>query len=446
MNKTTTYTNPIQNKLTEGCRILAQDSYISNDTRQTRINNNDLIIGVSGAGKTRNYVIPNILHAQESMIVVDTKNSLSKKYSSYLKSKGYEVWNLNFAKPEQSVMGYNPLRFIERCPEKKYPYNTQDIEMLCTYLCPMETLKDPFWDYAARMYMATLVAYVLEALPVNEKHLGSVESLQKMMSTKVFERLMLEWDAAHPESYAVRKWKLYKDTASADKTHACTLMMVGEKLSTYSGDGVQRIFTNPRQVNFRYMSKHKTVLFINVSDSDRSNDKLLNLLYSQALHELCDYADASEQGRLEIPVRMIMDDFAANAVIPDFDKVISVVRSREIYISIILQSLTQLNSMYGKDRAMTIVNNCDSCLYLGGQDVETARYIGVKANKTTDNILTLPVDTAFLFVRGQKPVRVTKYNIEEDDIYQELLAADAESARKAASLMESDPEEELPFY
>jgi len=446
MSETTTYTNPIQNSLTEGCRILAQDSYISNDTRQTRINNNDLIIGVSGAGKTRSYVIPNILHATESMIVVDTKNSLSKTYSTYLKSQGYEIWNLNFAKPEQSAMGYNPLRFVERYSKENYPYNTQDIEMLCTYLCPMETMKDPFWDYAARMYMATLVAYVLEALPENEKHLGSVENLQKMMSTKIFERLLMEWEAAYPESYAVRKWKLYKDTTSADKTHACTLMMVGQKLSTFSGAGVQKMFTHPRQVDFRYMSQHKTVLFINVSDSDRSNDKLLNLLYSQALHELCDCADASEQGRLQIPVRMIMDDFAANAVIPDFDKVISVVRSREIYISIILQSLTQLNSMYGKDRAMTIVNNCDSCLYLGGQDVETARYIGIKANKTTDNILTLPVDAAFLFVRGQKPRQVTKYKIEEDCLYQELLTVKAAPVRGAEPPMELDPTEELPFY
>ena len=129
------------------------------------------------------------------------------------------------------------------------------------------------------------------------------------------------------------------------------------------------MFSNPHQVDFRSLGRRKIALFINVSDTDRSNDKLLNLLYSQALHELCDSADCSPDGRLKVPVRFIMDDFAANAVIPDFDKVISVIRSREIYVSLILQSLSQLDSMYGKDRAMTIINNCDSCLYLGGQDV-----------------------------------------------------------------------------
>lgn len=182
------------------------------------------------------------------------------------------------------------------------------------------------------------------------------------------------------------------------------------------------LLDHPDIPDFRSLGRRKIALFINVSDTDRSNDKLLNLLYSQALHELCDSADCSPDGRLKVPVRFIMDDFAANAVIPDFDKVISVIRSREIYVSLILQSLSQLDSMYGKDRAMTIINNCDSCLYLGGQDVETARYIAVKANKTAD---TIPIDAALLFVRGQKPQQVTKYSLEEDPLYLELVSASA---------------------
>lgn len=433
---TTTYTNPIQNTLTDNCRILAQDKYINNDTWQTGINNNDLIIGVSGAGKTRSYVIPNILHSNESMIIVDTKNSLSKKLTPYLKNKGYTVWNLNFARTEQSEMGYNPLHFIERYPNEKYPYNTQDIEMLCQFLCPIETLKDPFWDYAARMYMATMISYVLEALPENEKNLGSVAKIQNTMGNKVFEKLMNEWEAACPESYAVRKWHLFKDTGSADKTHASTQMIVGEKLSSFSSNGMIKLFSNPKQIDFRYMSEHKTVLFVNVSDSDRSCDRLLNILYSQALHALCACADEAEDGRLQIPVRLILDDFAANATIPDFDKIISVVRSREIYISIILQSLTQLDAMYGSDCAKTIINNCDSCLYLGGQDVETARYIGAKANKTTDTILNMPINTALLFVRGQRAQQVTKYCVEADPLYRKLTG---NSQKKV-------DQEELPFY
>lgn len=445
-NKTSRLINPISTCMTTGHRILAQDRYINNDTWKTGLNNNDLIIGVSGAGKTRGYVIPNILHSNESMIIVDTKNSLFNKLSPYLKENGYEIWNLNFAKMERSPMGYNPLSYIERYTSESYPYNTQDIEMLSEYLCPIECEKDPFWDYSARMFMTTLISYVMEALPEDEKHLGSVSYLQSIMGQKkIFRRLMNEWEKSYPQSYAIQKWKLYKDTASADKTNDCVLLFVGEKLSPYSSKGAQKLFTNPHQVNFRHMSHCKTALFINVSDTDRSNDKLLNLLYTQALHELCDYADASPDGRLEVPVRFIMDDFAANAVIPDFDKIISVIRSREIYVSIILQSLTQLNSMYGQDRAMTIINNCDSCLYLGGQDVETARYIGVKANKTADSILTLPIDTALLFVRGQKPQQVTKYILEEDPLHDRLTSV-AETPSPQEENEEFSIEEDLPDF
>ena len=163
---------PVSTTLNDNHRILAQGRYINNNTWQTGLNNNDLIIGVSGAGKTRGYVIPNILHSNESMVIVDTKNTLSRRLSPHLKKEGYEVWNLNFAKMDQSPMGYNPLSCIERYTDQSYPYNTQDIEMLAEYLCPIECDRDPFWDYSARMFMATLIAYVMEALPENEKHLG----------------------------------------------------------------------------------------------------------------------------------------------------------------------------------------------------------------------------------------------------------------------------------
>lgn len=129
-NKTTNLKKPVSTTLNDNHRILAQGRYINNNTWQTGLNNNDLIIGVSDAGKTRGYVIPNILHSNESMVIVDTKNTLSRRLSPHLKKEGYEVWNLNFAKMDQSPMGYNPLSCIERYTDQSYPYNTQDIEML----------------------------------------------------------------------------------------------------------------------------------------------------------------------------------------------------------------------------------------------------------------------------------------------------------------------------
>ena len=153
-------------------------------------------------------------------------------------------------------------------------------------------------------------------------------------------------------------------------------------------------------------------------------DGIINLFYTQALQTLCEEADKhTKDGRLPVPVRIILDDFAANVEIPDFDKIISVIRSREIYVSVILQSVSQLNSMYGADRAMTIMNNCDNWLYLGGQDVTTSECIAVKANKLVDSILNMPLGEAYLFTRGEQAKMVRKFDIKRHAKYRELQEA-----------------------
>ena len=160
------------------------------------------------------------------------------------------------------------------------------------------------------------------------------------------------------------------------------------------------------------MGKHKTALFLTISDTDRSMDRLTNLFYTQALHELCNSADQDyKDHRLAVPVRVILDDFAANVYIPDFDKIISIIRSREVSVSIILQSLSQLESMYGGARAKTILNNCDHCLYLGGQDVDTAKYMSIKTNKSINSILNMQLNAAWMFERGTVPQQVEKYRL-----------------------------------
>ena len=154
---------------------------------------------------------------------------------------------------------------------------------------------------------------------------------------------------------------------------------------------------NPSEnVDLKSLGRNKTVLFLNVSDTDRTYDNAINILYAQLLHLLCEEADAQPDGRLQIPVRIVMDDFATNAVIPHFDSIISVIRSREISVSLILQSLTQLETMYGRSRAVTIINNCDHILFLGTQDEETARFIGLKAGRVPESILTMPRDKAYI--------------------------------------------------
>lgn len=222
--------------------------------------------------------------------------------------------------------------------------------------------------------------------------------------------MLREWEAVFPESIAVKKWNLFKNGSRAEVTQGCIELMLGEKLNTFVTEGAMSFALNSSQTDFAEMGRRKIALFLNISDMERSQDKFLNLIYTQAFYTLCRSADKDyPDHRLKVPVRIILDDFASNTTISDFDKIISVIRSREIYVSIILQSITQLYGMYGRGKGQTIINNCDNCLYLGGQDVETAKYIAVKANRSANTILEMPVTDAYLFTRGRKPCKVEKY-------------------------------------
>ena len=423
-------------------RILAEGELMSNDTWQTGINNNDLIIGPSGAGKTRGYVKPNILQGNESMIVADTKGTLCNELKQTLRRRGYKVVNIDFTDTLHS-WGYNPLDYIRR-DESGKKYCEQDIVTLCAALVPLENRKEPFWDYSARILLASIVGYVLECLPAEERTFESVVRLFGTLAASTgaegdkpaggaFHRLMEELGAKTPDSFAYRQYLFYKSLVNAKTTDSCVRAFVAEKLGPLSYDGPRRMFTRKQRLDFRQLGREKTAVFLNVSDTDRSMDQLVNVFYTQAFHALCASADRDyPDHRLPVPVRVILDDFATNAQIPDFDKLISVIRSREIYVSIILQSLSQLDAIYGKDRRMTIVNNCDNCLYLGGQDVETADYIAVKANKTSTTILNMPLNMAYLFTRGTPPKIVRKYDVTAHTAYPVLPETGARGAEAEA--------------
>ena len=160
------------------------------------------------------------------------------------------------------------------------------------------------------------------------------------------------------------------------------------------------------------IGKKKTAIFVIVSDTDRSMDGLANLFFSQAMNELCRAADMTENGRLHIPVRFILDDFATNVRIEDFPRMISSIRSREISVMIMIQALAQLRAAYGED-GTTIVGNCDTMIYLGTNDVETAQNIADRIDKPLHDILYMPVNTNWVFRRGQEPVNSRNIDLEE---------------------------------
>lgn len=401
-------------------RILAKGCYISNNTWATGLNNNDIIIGPSGSGKTRGYVKPNILQCNESMIIADTKGNLIKDLKKPLEKAGYKVIDMNFKNLAHSY-GYNPFDYI-RYDKESGRYNEQDILTIASAIVPKPASKnDPFWELAAKMYFTSAVAYTMECLPEDEHNLDSAITLSLQMGSGNYAKLIEELECVNPDSLAARTYNLFKSTCKSEKTEASILAILGEKFNGLILSELLKMYKSENRIDFSSLGREKTAVFLSISDTDRSKDRIISLFYTQALQALCNSADFDyEDCRLPVPVRFILDDFATNAYIPDFDKIISVIRSREIYVSIILQSITQLDALYGASNAKTIINNCDNCLYLGGQDIDTAKYMSFKANKSITTILNMPLDEAYLFTRGREPRIVEKYDITEHTRYREL--------------------------
>ena len=409
-----------------GGRVLAANRYASDDDIRSGLNNNDLIIGCSGSGKTGGYVIPNIRRHHGSMIITDTKKQLYRMLKRDLTSAGYKVYLLDFTDPEQS-MGYNPLDYIRRKKrnasadqeEQTEVCNSKDILSIANILSPTKMKDDPFWETSARTVISFLIAFTLEALFPEEQDMLSVVDLYRQLSVPSGKNVLEQWCDDNPDSFAAKKYGMFRGIYDADRTWACIQQFVAAALDIFDFAEIQPLFRcsdKERCLDLHKIGQEKTAVFLNVSDTDRYADKLVNLFYLQALQVLCQDADRMRpMGRLQIPVRFILDDFAANACIEDFDKIISVIRSRNISVSVILQNMTQLYSLYSEDKAATILNNCDHVLYLGGQDITTAEYIGTRCGKTAETVLLMPADKAYLIEKGKKGELVDKKIPYEDD-------------------------------
>lgn len=418
-------------------RILGQGQLVSNDDLHSGFNNNDLIVGGSGSGKTGGYVIPNIRQGYGNMIVTDTKSQLCRLLGPQLTRMGYKVSVLDFVSPENSV-AYNPLDYIRTfstgssadhaagassnyasnrsavtCSSgRSYAgytsgkpavnYSQKDVVSLARLIVPGLFDKDPFWEDNARTVITFLIAYTMESSRPELRTMKTVVSAyRQLLSTpKFFEN----WVSRHPYGFAAKKFDMFKNVMSVDRTWNCIVQYVSTALEPYDFAEMDCIFgsKNKNKFTFEDMLHEKRILFLNISDTDRYADRLANLFYAQAMQQLCGMADKSSKGRLPQPVRFILDDFASNVYIEDFDKLISVIRSRNISVSVILQSLTQLEGMYSRAQANTIITNCDHLLYLGGQDIDTAHYIGYRSNKTEETVLLMPMGKAYLIERGKR--------------------------------------------
>ena len=384
-----------------GKLLIARDCQFSLNDYETKRNNNVLVVGGSGTGKTRTIVSPNLEQAVGSYVVSDPKGNLHKKYGGYLKGKGYRVQVADFTHPERS-MHYNPMAQVN---------STQDILKLASVLVDAKEGAgnvDPYWDRTAAMLLAAIMGYMRETeyTPWDFKSILELlnqagrEDDEDRNSSLLAKRFAL-LRAQHPDSWACDQFD--NVNAAPNKTFDCTRTSVSSKFSQMDSKELRQMMSG-NDFDFASLGREKTALFVIVSDTDRTMDALVNLFFTQAMQALCRCADDEcEDSRLPVPVRFILDDFATNCRIDEFPRMISSIRSRGISVMLMIQAEAQLAQGYGYDCA-TIISNCDTYVYLGGNDVRTAQAVSERWDKPLARVLNMPVEHCLVFRRGSQPV------------------------------------------
>ena len=344
-------------------------------------NKNVLVVGGSGSGKTRFWLKPNLLQCHSSYVVTDPKGSIVVECGNALLQKGYKlkIFNtINFSKS----MRYNPMAYI---------HSEKDILKLVTAL--MTNTKgegqggDPFWDKAERLLLVSLIAYLHYEAPVEEQNFATLlEMLNTMQVSEDDETyqnpvdlLFEDLGKKKPKSFAVRQYKLYK--LAAGKTAKSILISCGARLAPFDIQEV-RDATMYDELELDKLGDRKTALFLIMSDTDSTFNFLISMIYTQLFNLLCDKADDVYGGKLPIHVRCLIDECANIGQIPQLEKLVATIRSREISACLVLQTRSQLKAIY-KDNADTIVGNMDSQIFLGGSEPTTLKDLSEMLGKET---------------------------------------------------------------
>ena len=345
-------------------------------------NKNILVIGGSGSGKTRFFCKPSLLQGHSSYVCTDPKGTLLPEIGGFLERQKYRIKCLNLINFKKS-MRYNPLAYIR---------SEKDILKLVNALI-MNTKGEgdksgeDFWVKAERLYYSALIGYVWYEAPEEEKNFITLLDLINASEAREDDEeyqspvdlLFAQLEEKDPDHFAVKQYRKFK--MAAGKTLKSILISCGARLAPFDIKELRDLMETD-ELELDTLGDSKSALFVIISDTDSTFNFVAALMYSQLFNLLCDKADDFYGGRLPVHVRLILDEFANIGQIPNFDKLIATIRSREISASIILQSQSQLKAIY-KDNADTIVGNCDSTLFLGGKEKSTLKEISELLGKET---------------------------------------------------------------
>ncbi len=413
-----------------GQTLLTKATSLQTDTWESGLNNNVLVLGTSGGGKTRHHVKPNLMQAQGSYIVLDCKGSLYEEMAPYLRDCGYKVDQLDLTTMGGTV-GYDPLHHVR--VNGGVPLQ-QDVISIASAICPTEEHEsDPFWPQAAANYLSSYITYVFEDMPPYQWNMASVLRVFEIACDGKADLLFGGLESENPNSFAASLYRRAKSTCTAEKMHASILSIIAADLMPFGFPEVLEAYKRTPQVDFAEFGHRKCALFVKMSDTDRSLDKLTSMFVRQAFSSLMREADSCPGHRLPVPVRFVLDDFA-NLNLPHIDDILAVIRSREISATIVCQTVSQIEARYGEATANSIIGNCDAQLVLGFQDDRTATYYSMRANRPASTLLETPMGQWWVFVRGQRGRQEEAYRLEEHPGYQGLLELKAAAAFEAVRL------------
>jgi type IV secretion system protein VirD4 len=349
---------------------------------KTARNKNILVIGGSGSGKTFRFVKPSLLQCHSSYIITDPKGTILCEVGHLLEIKKYRIKCLNLINFRKS-MHYNPLAYIR---------SEKDILKLVNALIVNtkgegEKSSEDFWVKAERLYYSALIGYIWYEAPEEERNfitlLDLINASEAREDDETYQSpvdiLFQQLEEKEPDHFAVKQYRKFK--MAAGKTLKSILISCGARLAPFDIKELRDLMAYD-ELELDTLGDSKAALFVIISDTDTTFNFVAALMYSQLFNLLCDKADDFYGGRLPVHVRLILDEFANIGQIPNFDKLIATIRSREISASIILQSQSQLKAIY-KDNADTIVGNCDSTLFLGGKEKSTLKEISELLGKET---------------------------------------------------------------
>ena len=426
--------------------LLTRHFRIGVDGYKHKHNTNILVVGGSGAGKTRTYAVPNVLEAARagpgcSLVITDPKGEILRKTGRYLLRQGYEVRVFDLIDPNASYC-YNPFVYVR---------DDKDVLQLITNLIQNTTpshaqSSDPFWEKSETALLQALMFYLLHEAPPSEQNFGMVmemlesaevreedESYQSPLDV-LFERL----EEREPDSIAVKQYRVFKQAAG--KTAKSILVSIGVRLAAFNLPQINRL-TMADELHLDELGEKKVALFCCIPDSDKSLNYLVGMVYTQLIQTLYHQADRVHKGRLPVPVHCLMDEFPNISLPKDsFLAALATMRSRGIFCSIIVQNISQLKAMY-KDSWESLIGLCDEFLYLGGNEQSAHKYVSELIGKETvdttnhsrsrgrsgsystseqqaardlltpDEVRLLPDGKAVLFVRGERPVIDDKYDL-----------------------------------